>query len=470
MIVLAAWLAAAHATPADLTTLERLLTTAHPAPHRYVSASELRAAFATARQRLADVDPETAQGQLAVGREVHALLALLGDAHTFATLPLMQPSSEVPLSILPVLPRTVGDRVLIDASPLDLDPATELLAVDGMPATDWLGGLAPLVPADGRDPVAVRRRLEWDAPKYHALQHGFAAAYTLTLQDPDGTVREVVVPGVEREGMAALRASRHVPTWSGSPTDDNLPWMEEIPTPSGATAAYLRVPTFGVSDVAAFKERVDLFLGAVAPEQPLIVDLRGNEGGLRPNAVAILAHLPGRLPSWEGMRVVRRRIPGPLRKDLQFPYGTDLDRLGPMFKRQDDGSFLALGDPLLGYLPDSERRDDRLRGPLRILVDGRTGSAANGFVLAAEAGLPHAVTVGERVGGGCDRHTGELAVVWTGPESGVLVLFSLIDILHVEVAGCVPGRGLDPDRPVVPTVEDFVSGVDPWLEAALRDL
>lgn len=447
--------ALAFAAPADdLVAFEALIRALHPAPFRYSSEEALTAAFAEERSRLSS--PTT---ELEVGRAFSRVGALLGDAHVAVALPMMQPGSTTAVSLLPLYVREVEGKALVEASPLDLPSGTEVLSLDGRPWAEVEATLAGLVAADGLDPVAIHRHLEHDLPRYHALQDGMKASWLAEFRLPDGTVVSKTLDGTDREGLRALRASRRAAAWGGTPTPDQLPALDRRDG-----VALLRVPTFGVLDTAAFKAQVDALFAGIDPQEPLVIDLRGNEGGLRPNSFAILDHLLAEpYAEWTGMRVARPKIPNKLRKGLQFPFGSDRERLVPAFRRDETGAWRVSGDPLPSH-PVAEPH----QGPVTLLVDGRTGSAANGFVLVAKARRPDVVIVGEGLGGACDRHIGELPVVWTGPETGVIVMFSLIDIDHVAVAGCVPGRGLAPDVRVAPTVGEFVEGVDPWWGAAGR--
>jgi hypothetical protein len=433
----------------DLTHVEALLEAGHPARTRFVTADELHAAFEAERAHLRSLERAT---ELDVGAALHRVLARLGDAHLVVALPVYQPDAG-PVSLLPVMVRGVEGRALVDAATVDWPLGTELLAIDGVPVDQVYAALLPLVPVDGLDPEARQRQLEHDLTKWYSLGYGLRETYPLTVRLPGGEVVTTEVPGADRTTVRELHASRHVAIWWGIPGE--LPTLERV----GATPV-LHLPTFGVADQAAFRARVDELFATIAPDEPLVVDLRGNEGGLRTNANAVLDHLlPAPYREWTAMRAVTRELPERLRSDLTFLAGSDRERLRPLFRgpRGSDGWTVPL-DPYA-----SVPRPDAHHGPVRVLVDGRTGSAANGFALILAHDHPDATLVGERLGGGCDAHVGELPVVWASPESGVRVMFSMLALTHVAVEGCVPGRGLSPDVWVRPTVAQFVAGTDPWL-------
>ncbi len=457
--MLASLLVVALAAPVDdLDALEQLIVSVHPAPHHHVSATELREAFAAERA----VWGQGTVDELQVGRSLHRVLALLGDAHVRVALPMMQPGSAKEVQALGLLPRTVDGRVLVDAGAPGLPSGAEVIAIDGVPVAHVYEALLPLVPADGRDPVAKLRALEHDFPRYHALVYGMAATHAVDLRAVDGSEQAAAsLPSIGRSGLATLRSARHVPDWWGRTAPDGLPVLERVDG-----LAVLHLPTFAVMDGAAFRARVDELFAQLDPDERLVLDVRGNEGGLRPNNMAVLDHLfSAPYAEWTEQRARVLRVPSALRGTLTWPFGTDLDRLSHGFLRdRATRDWVSAGDPLLGRTqPVSEPH----RGPVDLWVDGRTGSAANGLVLVLRGQRPGVRVIGERLGGACDAHNGELPTVWTGPETGAVVLFSLLRLPHVSVEGCVPGRGLDPDVAVVPTREGFVAARDPWLEATL---
>lgn len=444
-------LAMAWGAPADdLDELAALLEAVHPT----VDARTLGEAVQRERPGLDALPEDPRDAELAVGAAVHRVVATLGDAHVYVGLPMMQTPATVEPALLPVLIRSVEGHALLDAATFPFAPGTALLAIDGVPVQRVLDEAQALVAADGRDLTAIQRVLDHDLPRYHALTHGMRSEHQLTLALPDGTETTLAVPAAGRLAFRAMQAGRHSAAWWGSGDPEPRLSLE-------GPVAVFTAASFGAGDMDGYARQVDGLMARVPAEAPLIVDLRGNEGGYRPNANAILRHLvDGSFAEWTRMRTTTRRIPRRWRGGLQFPFGSDQERLRH-FHRSPYG-FVVEGDPL------REVGLGTHRGPLVLLVDARTGSAANGFVLVAKKHRADTIVVGERPGGACDRHVGELPVVWTGPDTGVAVMFSMIEATHIAVPGCVPGRGLPPDHEVVPTIEQFTAGRDPWMEEALR--
>jgi hypothetical protein len=418
------------------------LEVVHPVPHRFVSPEALHQRLDDEAARLEALTDPT---PFDIGRAWHRILAPVADGHIQVGLPIY--SSDTPLQLFPVLPLRLDDTTLVDAAVPDLPPGTVLTHVDGQPIQDLYEDLLELVLADGTSETVRKRLLEADFPRYYHLARGMKASYALTIELPDGRTEVREVEGLPRGDMARLHQSRRsASTWG--PSGD--PWPALVPL--NDHTALLQLPTFGVADMDAFRARVDTELAELDAYATLIIDVRGNEGGLRPNAFAVLDHLLDRpYPQWTHFEAAVPRIPRAFRDRITFPYG------GPPRGRLPVEPVTE--DPLLSWM---KPHPQPFAGEVVVLVDGRTTSAANTFVLSLVNDRPGVRVRGQELGGGCSAHVGELAAVYQPPSGSVAVLHSLFHIGHVA-PDCVPGRGWMPPEPVAYTTADFLAEQDPWL-------
>ncbi len=102
-------------------------------------------------------------------------------------------------------------------------------------------------------------------------------------------------------------------------------------------------------------------------------------------------------------------------------------------------------------------------GPLVTLVDDATNSAAIEFLAALLAYREGVQVIGTETQGACDRHSGQLPVVFQSDSLAAFVSLFLIDL--VSIPGCEPGHGVVPDVEIVYTEEDYFEGRDPYLDA-----
>lgn len=171
-----------------------------------------------------------------------------------------------------------------------------------------------------------------------------------------------------------------------------------------------------------FDEAVDRFRTA----DGIVVDLRGNPGGLMTMVMGISGHF----------------VPTPI------PLGVVQTR---------EAELRLVANPRL--VNPAGRRVEPYGGPLAILVDGSTYSASEIFAGGMQA-IRRARVFGTRTPGGA------LPAVVERLPSGDLLQYAIGDF--VTAAGDrIEGQGVVPDVIVVPRREDLLAGRDPILEAAL---
>jgi hypothetical protein len=434
----------------------QLVLAVHPAPYRFVSREALDEIMEAETIRLRSDDDAD---QLDLGRALHRVFAAIGDFHMFVGLPLYQQTE--PLSLLPVLPVRIGDATYVDASAPPLPFDTELVSIDGIAIDELYTTLEQLVVADGRNPTALRRQLEQHFGKFFHLQYGLNASYTLVVRHADGRAETIHAPGIGREQLGGMQRDRHSdPRSGGHVAAGEMPWPTVRSLEEGVHV--LRAPSFGILETDEYATRAHGLLDGLSGARALIIDVRGNPGGSRTNAIAILERImPAPYRQWDSMSVRVTEVPDPYRDYITFPFGSDTERLVPAFR---DGLVLT-GDPIEHMMTAAGPRFD---GRVVVLANGLTNSAANSFVLALAAYADDVMIVGEELGGGCARHIGELPLVYQLSALDVVVMMSLIDIDHVDVPGCAPGRGYVPPEQIAYTFDDYANGIDPYMRRALE--
>jgi carboxyl-terminal processing protease len=161
-------------------------------------------------------------------------------------------------------------------------------------------------------------------------------------------------------------------------------------------------------------------LAAQAPIRSILLDLRGNPGGLIHEAVAV--------------------------GSLFLPPQTVLSRITE--RGQAPSVLRTTGTPLF---PNT---------PLVVLIDGGSASASE-IVTAALKDHHRATIVGEKTAGAL----GGSVTVPLPERSGMSVT---VERITTPSGAMVEGVGISPDVPVVLTVADMERGEDPQLQAALR--
>lgn len=445
----------------ELEEFAAFVAAAHPDQANEAS----RAAFAAQiRSEAAALRARGEPSSLEIGAALQRVAASLHDSHIAVAHAAFQPQSEHPPSFVPLAIELLDSQVLIDATTVEVEPGTRVLAIDQEPIAQVLESFNPLLVFETTADAGRERALVSGFGSLYALTHGSRPSYQLLLRGPSGVEQTITAAGIDREGLRALDARRHSAAMRGI-VADRLPTLD---SPRSGTAL-LRLPSFGVADSAAFYARLADAVARIGGFQKLIIDLRGNEGGLRTYGIELLNHLAKKpYAQWDRTGARLASLPARFESKVAAAFGTSVDRLN-LFAgaRMSAGLLWVDGDPLQASMTP---KSPYLDVPLAVLIDGHTNSAAIEFVVALRQVRPEALLIGEETGGRCDHHIGELPVTFNLSATGSAVLMSLLYVDHVDVPGCRATRGFEPDVPVTYHIEDFVAGRDPVLEAALARL
>lgn len=468
----AAALAAAVAGPAraeddwsgDVEVLRQAWTTIHPGLYRYITPEALEArlqALATDWRAPGDF-----RGRFLALTRVTAAVKC---GHTY---PSPYNGGE------PVRSRLYPDRTLVPfafrwlerqmvvtrdhSAEAAFPPGTVITAIDGVPTGALLEQLIPLARADGGNDA---KRVSLMEMRGDDRFETFDIHLPLILPLRDRAV-------FDRAGMAPVAAGlltlaeRQAPLAAvAQAAPDANPWTLD----KGDDGIHrLTMPGWALYN-SAF--RWEAWLGRVMDDlsaegaRGLIVDLRGNEGGLDCGNVILSRLIERDLPLSRTQRYTRyRRVPDALRPhlntwDSSF-YDWGLAASGP----DQDGIYrlTRLGDLIEGQV--IRRRGRRYTGPVVVLCDSSNSSATFQFAAAVkDNGL--ATLVGEPTGGNRRGINGGAFFFLKLPASGIVIDLPLIAGFPTTPQ---PDSGIDPDVPVATTAEDVRLGRDPQMHAATR--
>ena len=451
---------------ADLAVLRRSYEALHPGLYRYRTPAEVDAAWAGLATAWSH-DQSLPQAYLALSR----FTAYLQCGHTYPNFYNQGDAVRVAVLETPRLPvefRWLDGRMVVTRSYANdprLVPGSEIVSIDGVPAAQILAALMPYVRADGGNDAKRVANLEVQGvDRYEA----FDVYYPLLFPRPAGAPFELVVrlnPGAatERVVVSPIAAGARE-TREGAPRGDANPWQART---LGPGIDYLKMPTWALYntkwDWAAWLDQY--FRDLVASgSRDLVIDLRGNEGGLSIGD-RLLAHLTGRdLPADPIERRTRyRTVPADLRPYLStwddsfYDWGQDAVDLGGgwyRLTRYDDDEAGPVIKPIA----------PRYGGRVWVLVGATNSSATFEFADAiARHGL--GTLVGQATGGNQRGITGGAFFFMTLPNSGIEVDVPLIG--QFPIGPLPPDAGLEPNVRVQPTAADIAAGRDVELDAVL---
>ena len=351
---------------------------------------------------------------------LHAMLGRLGQSH-FSVIPgaagsgedaeavAVSGSAEAAFDV-----RLIGGDVLVtrvepgsSAATAGVRPGWKVSAIDGKPLNDLLKRLAE-APDD-----RVRGLEAWRAVKGR-LRGSEGSVVNVTFVDASGAV--------VTKGIARTREQGQPVTVGTLPTMFVRVTSEARTTPGGRRAGVIGFNVWMAAVDAQFAKAVDEHRSAAG----IIIDLRGNPGGLAAMMMGIAGHFVNE----------------------QTPLGTMKMRDGEMTFPANPRRVNAAGE-----------RVDVFGGPVAILVDSLSGSASECFTGGMQS-LKRVRVFGERSMGAAlpsqfDRlPNGDVFIHATGD-------FVTGDGTRLE------GRGVIPDQPAPITRADLLAGRDPALYAAL---
>ncbi|MEY4269584.1 MAG: hypothetical protein RLZZ58_800 [Pseudomonadota bacterium] len=446
----------------DIALLRQVYESLHPGLYRYNSPREMARRF-SATQAEWTKGPTRRAAFLSLSR----LLASVRCGHSYANF--YNQSAAVQAELLDDIPRLPFlfrwiDRTMVvarsqgDEAPLP--PGTRIERINGVATADILRQLLPLVRADGHNEAKQRSLLSclgtdtWET--FDVLYGNMwpnARTFDLHLRYPDNRRARVTRGSISH----IVRQADLTASTAGTPL-----WPFAIGEDGTAT---LTMPGWALynSDWDWNAYLADCF-GQMAAQRVarLIIDLRGNEGGLDCGDAIIARLIDAPLvPESYERRVRFDRVPAAMLPYLDT-WDRSFDALG-VDARPIAGGFRALP---AGAVERIEPVGPRFAGKVAVIVDASNSSATWRFASIMQAyGL--GTLVGETTGGNRRGINGGAFYFLRLPKSGLEADVPLIGAFPRTPK---PDGGLDPDVFVAPTAADIAAGYDRVMATARRAL
>lgn len=444
----------------DFDTLRKALEEAHGGLYRFSDKASWDKRFATYRKKL-----DKPMNQLAFTGIIAEMIAETRDGHmrlnaddsTTATL---ARAKQFPLRVT-----TEGNRLMIvyNDTPADttLHPGMQIISINNHSIQELLPRLRKKLAGDGFIETGITRRLERSFAPLYWLYADQSASFTITVRNAAGKLTTTTLTGVTNNDREANRSRNPV----------NKQMLTNMTRLDGATEnvsvrfagpeniAILRVRSFDAD--STFPAQIDSVFHIIRDKkaQTLILDLRGNGGGVDMYGSYLVAQLTNK-PFRYFDRIELTSI-APSFATWKPKTFTDLKAQTIPYNK---GGFLVTGQLHKG-VELQQPSPHPFMGQLIVLIDGFSFSTT-ADVTAQLRYLTKATFIGEETGGACEGNTSGLNALFILPYTQLKIKIQMYEYWNA-VSCKQKGRGTLPDYPVERKTADLLMGIDASLDKAL---
>lgn len=452
----------------DFVIFKNVLTKGHPSLYEYTAKKEWENQFAKFEKEL-----NQPQSDVNFFKILNSLANNAKDGH----LRLFAPPTFNPSEFyFPLILKIIDGDFYTDTGDFDIPVGSNIVSVNGLTGQELINVMFKYAPSDGNNLTYRYREIELRFGLFYVYEFGITKEYVVEYAAPDGKTIKKTLPGENFEKIKLRNANRnsyfsnyhqskdkfnHFKTFIGQ----NEPFVYYL---DSSKTAVLTVNSFGLEIIPFKSKLIELFKEINSKKvENLIIDVRQNEGGFRPNAINLFSFITqSSFKQRNSESVNTLNIP-----EKAFVTRTVLDPTVFLVNRfkpyQKDGYWKIKEDGAENLMkPDK----NRFKGKVFVLTGGKTFSAGAEFALNAKNDS-QITLVGEETGGGYYFHTGEFPVYYKLPHSKIQIVMSMIKIEHyVKDSLVVQGNGILPDYAVNLTRQDLIEGKDAQLDFALEQI
>ncbi|MEM7658485.1 MAG: S41 family peptidase, partial [Bacteroidota bacterium] len=393
----------------DYRIFRAVLEQSHPSMYEFVSAEEWQQSFQATEAALAE-----GVSDVELYRQLCGLADQVHDGHLQVFGP---PSLDIAAQYFPLIVKVIDDRLFVDAEGPQVALGSELLAINGHPVAEILPRLYKYAPTDGLHRSRTLSEIDLKFGVFWSYEFGSDSTFEVVAKAPARKVDTFQLPAEPFEKVRYRNAERASYGARFHGFKDPLVYFKERINPQepfvyhidSLDAAVLVVNSFGIP-VRAFKSQLVGIFKQLKKQKTrhLIVDVRQNEGGFRPNVVHLFSFLA---------RESFRQRDSCWVKTLDLPHPEAITRT---FLNPDTFLVQAFGEYQMGdrWLRGGDEMEAIMkphkyafRGKIQLLTSGRSFSAASTLAYQAKA-ANHLQIVGEETGGGYVFHHGDFPVYY----------------------------------------------------------
>jgi len=448
----------------DFTIFENILKKGHPRLFEYLTRDSLDVAF----QIKQSIDKNITD--IALYKKMLQITDRIKDGHLLLFAP---KTIKVDQNYFPLILKVINAHFYVDTDDFGIPIGSKITSINGKNDTQILEDFKKYVATDGFNLTRKYRDIELKFGLFYAYEYGITKKFTVEYIAPTGTSKKIEL-AAESFITTKLRNTKRNSYFAQFHNQKNgfdffekhinnkepfVYYKEELNT------AILVVNSFGI-DIRIFKSKLVTIFKELKEKKirRLIIDLRNNDGGFRPNTVHLYSFI-AKKPFKQHKSQFVTSLTVPEKDYVTRTFLNEKEFLTKKFKNHPvyDGWTLAFDDLEALMVPDK----NKFTGKVYVLTSGTTFSAAASFCINAKNdGI---TLIGEETGGGYYSSTGNFPVYYELPNSKISLVMSMVKIENYTKDKTVKkGSGILPDQYISLSVKNLIEGKDPLLDYLFR--
>ncbi len=451
----------------DFKIFENILKNGHPSLYQYVEQDSLDHLFNTTKESLSKISTD-----IDLYKKMLTITDRVKDGHLLLFAPNSIKSEQY---YFPLILKIINTELYTDTDDFGIPVGSKINSINKKTTSKIIESFKKYAATDGYNLTRKYRDIELKFGLFYAYEYGITKHFSVHYTEPDGTEKSIDLDAesfVKVKQRNTKRNSYFAPYHRQknrfdffdkhlNNKDPFVYYKEELST------AVLVVNSFGI-DVRVFKSNLVKIFKELKEKKikHLIIDIRNNDGGFRPNAI----HLYSFVTKKPFKQMISEYVISLSVQEREYATRTFLnekDFLTDRFKNHPvyDGWKLTFDDLESIMVPDHY---NRFKGKVYVLTSGTTFSAASTFALNAKNNKDITL-IGEETGGGYYLLNGQFPVYYEFPNSKIIMVMSMVKVENYVKDKTVPiGSGVPPDKYIDLSVENLIDGKDPLLDYLFR--